>query len=366
MSAVRAAQPDLIICPFLKHRVPSQVWQNRRTIDRPPGPRWRPWPVVAGLGGHRGRPCWGVTALQAAEEMDAGDVWATRNPMPVAPPAKRALYSGAVADAAVECIHETVREGRRTRPSTPTPDRRPAVEVPGARLRPALRQPDRAFDWADAAEHIVRRVRAADGSPGVPTGVCGLSVYAYDAHHWVPPAGRARRVASRRHGAVLVGHAPDGASGSATRGRRAERRRAGHQAAGDHGALEAGGAECRSRPLGPGPTRNTTTGRSGTCARARSAVSASTSTTARCRPGSADGCRRRCGMRPPRTPGAGAAGSTEAFTNGIHLNVTEAPPNPAAAAWPNLRAIDEACRQLLTSTRQVVVTAFAGNAGAGG
>jgi putative two-component system hydrogenase maturation factor HypX/HoxX len=54
------------------------------------------------------------------------------------------------------------------------------------------------------------------------------------------------------------------------------------------------------------------------------------------------------------------------FSNGIHLNVVEAAPNPAAEGWRNIVAIDDVCRQILTTTSQLVVSAVAGNAGAGG
>lgn len=37
-AAVRAADPDLIVCPFLRGRVPSEVWQRWRTIIIHPGP----------------------------------------------------------------------------------------------------------------------------------------------------------------------------------------------------------------------------------------------------------------------------------------------------------------------------------------
>ena len=59
-------------------------------------------------------------------------------------------------------------------------------------------------------------------------------------------------------------------------------------------------------------------------------------------------------------------GGTDAFSNGIHLNVIEAAPDPAAAAWANIRAINEVCREIITCTRQLVIAAYAGSAGAGG
>ena len=54
------------------------------------------------------------------------------------------------------------------------------------------------------------------------------------------------------------------------------------------------------------------------------------------------------------------------FSNGIHLNVIEAAPNPAVEAWRNIQAIDDVCREILTCTNQIVVASIGGNAGAGG
>jgi putative two-component system hydrogenase maturation factor HypX/HoxX len=55
----------------------------------------------------------------------------------------------------------------------------------------------------------------------------------------------------------------------------------------------------------------------------------------------------------------------ETFSNGIHLNVIEAAPDPAIEAWRNINAIDDACQQILT-TDQIVISSMRGPAGAGG
>ncbi|MFD0518237.1 enoyl-CoA hydratase/isomerase family protein [Paractinoplanes durhamensis] len=59
-------------------------------------------------------------------------------------------------------------------------------------------------------------------------------------------------------------------------------------------------------------------------------------------------------------------GGTDAFSNGIHLNVIEASPDAPSAAWANIRAINEVCREIITCTRQVVIAGYTGSAGAGG
>ena len=110
-SAVRLFDPDLIICPFLRERVPAEVWGRVRTIIIHPGPKGDRGPSSLDWAITDGASRWGVTALQAVEEMDAGPIWGTRTfPIDGGPPAKSSLYNGPVADAAIELIGEVVEK----------------------------------------------------------------------------------------------------------------------------------------------------------------------------------------------------------------------------------------------------------------
>jgi putative two-component system protein, hydrogenase maturation factor HypX/HoxX len=136
--------------------------------------------------------------------MDAGPVWATRSfPLPLEPPRKSALHSGPVTDAAADLALEVAdkagRPGFVPQPLDP-------ARAPG-RLRPTMSQHDRAFLWSDTTEHVLRRIRAADGSPGVRTELAGLPVSVFDAHdgaRQVDREGPPGSILLRRHGAVLV------------------------------------------------------------------------------------------------------------------------------------------------------------------
>ena len=77
-AAVAAIRPDLVICPFLRERVPDDVWTAYPTIVIHPGPRGDRGPSSLDWAIMEGRTVWGVTALQAVEEMDAGPIWASR------------------------------------------------------------------------------------------------------------------------------------------------------------------------------------------------------------------------------------------------------------------------------------------------
>ena len=165
------------------------------------GPSSLDWAITEGA------PTWGVTALQAVEEMDAGPIWATRTfPMPAAAPRKSALYNGPVADAAHGVRLRGGGQGRRPGVPRRCPPTELTVEVPGARPRPAMRQADRAFDWTTPTEQIVRRIRAADGAPGRPhRGRPGWRSSRTTRTPGLARGARPGTLLSRRQGAVLVG-----------------------------------------------------------------------------------------------------------------------------------------------------------------
>jgi putative two-component system hydrogenase maturation factor HypX/HoxX len=364
--AVALADPDLIICPFLKDRVPADIWQRRRTVIIHPGPPGDRGPSSLDWAVTEAAPRWGVTALQAVEELDAGDIWASRAfPLPAAPTSKSVLYNGLVADTAVELIHEVVRKAADPAFVPTWPDySRPEV---WGRLRPQLRQADRAFDWADRAEHIVRRVRAADGSPGVLTEVCGLPVYAYDAHLGQPPAGAPGTVAARRHGAVLVragcggvwlGHLRAASADDAPAVKLPATMVLADRLAGVPewtAAIDAAADE---------PYREISYRRDGRVGVLDVDFYNGSMSTAQCR--RLEAALRHAAGQDTRVLVIRGGRSAGVFSNGIHLNVIQAAPNPALEGWRNILAIDDVCRQILTTTWQTVVTAVAGNAGAGG
>ena len=110
-AAVDALDPELIICPFLRERVPDDVWQARPTVIIHPGPVGDRGPSSLDWAITEAAPEWGVTALSAVAEMDAGPVWASRSfPLPAEPQRKSVVYAGPVTDAAVELVREVVEK----------------------------------------------------------------------------------------------------------------------------------------------------------------------------------------------------------------------------------------------------------------
>jgi hypothetical protein len=138
--AVALFQPDLIISPFLKERIPADVYHNHRCIILHPGikgdrgPSSLDWAIV------NEETEWGATALQAVEEMDAGDIWATCN-FPMRQASKASLYRREVTQAAIKAMLETVRQ-IESGDFTPEPLDYSKSDVKG-QLRPLMKQKDR-------------------------------------------------------------------------------------------------------------------------------------------------------------------------------------------------------------------------------
>jgi putative two-component system protein, hydrogenase maturation factor HypX/HoxX len=106
--SVEDQAPDLIIAPMLTKKVPESIWSKHTCLIVHPGilgdrgPSSLDWAIAMG------EKTWGVSILQAVEEMDAGPIWATRNFSLGNEPSKSSLYRHAVSEAAVAGILEAV------------------------------------------------------------------------------------------------------------------------------------------------------------------------------------------------------------------------------------------------------------------
>ncbi|MFG1946354.1 enoyl-CoA hydratase-related protein [Nonomuraea sp. NPDC048826] len=357
LEAVQLAKPDLVICPCLAERTPPPVWQGVRTIvfhPGPPGDRG-PAPLDRAIAG--GEREWGVTALQAAREMDAAPVWAYRTfPIPPEPPRKSALYNGPVAEAAAELALEVAARAADPAFTPPPPPADPASPTgPSRPARPATAaspDPGRALAWEQPTEAVLRCVRAADGEPGGRAELCGMPVRVFDVYRGPALRGTPGTVAGRREGAVLV-HTGDGTVW------------VGQLRAEEPGAVKLPAALVLGERLAgagdqPGYSEVTYDRGDGVGVVAFDFYDGAMST---------GQCRRLVSVlryAAAQDTRVLVVRGGEVFSRGIHLNVIEAAPHPELEAWMNLDALGRACRELLACTGQLVVTSLGGDAGAGG
>ncbi len=361
---IEDSDADLVICPFLKDRVPQQLWSNPE----------RPVVIIhPGIVGDRGASAldwaisqqvsrWGVTALQAVEEMDAGPIWSTCEFDMPAQVRKSELYNGAVSDAALDCIRDLVEKFARG--FVPVPLDYTQAHVIG-RLQPNMTQADRTFSWYDCARFIKRCIDAADGQPGVLASIQGGQYYLYDAHldarHGTPG-----EILAVQDDAVLVAAGDQSLwIGSLKRkarpGEETFKLPARHvlaEALADIPVLDSSIATQMFDEQAYQPIRYHEAGHVGelTFEFYNGAMS-----TEQCQ-------RLLAALRWAKardTQVLVIKGGRGSFSNGVHLNVIQAAPVPGLEAWANIQAIDDVCHELLTA-RQLVISGLTGSAGAGG
>ncbi|ARF54004.1 hydrogenase maturation protein [Streptomyces gilvosporeus] len=369
LAAVRSHAPDLVIAPMLTTAVPREVWSAYTCLIVHPGPVGDRGPSSVDWAVHLGADRWGVTVLQANDEMDAGDVWAAAE-CPVPEVGKSDLYRGEIADAAMAAVHTAVARFAsgtyRPRPQHLLP----AAERPG-RARPPLRQDDRRIDWRSApTATVLRTLRAADSRPGVRDELLGATWFLHGGHPEDTLKGEPGDIVATRCGAICRATV-DGAVWIPEL--RPPRTPDGPGTVKLPAAL-ALGDRLPPVPEIPAPLEaddGTAAGR--TWADIRYHEDGAVGFLRFSFPGGAmstDHCRRLLAAyrhacsRPTSVLVLG--GRRDFFSNGIHLNVIEAAADPAEESWANINAMDDLVHAVLTTTDRLVVAALGGNAAAGG
>jgi len=346
--AVDLFNPDVVLAPFLKRAIPEDVWRTRRCLIVHPGivgdrgPSALDWAVLDAESE------WGVTVLEAVAEMDAGPVWASAT-FPMRAATKSSLYRRDVANAAVEVVMIALA---RIESGTFVPAR-PDNSARG-RARPSCRQSDRVVDWAkDSTDIVLRKIRSADGAPGIGDTLFGRPVRLFDAHRAENLSGPPGAIVARcngalaratRDGAVWIGHVRERLDKALKLP-----------------ATTVFAVESAALPMAPGYTsiRYEEAGPVGILHFGFYNGAMSTAGCEALRAAYAEALK-----RPTRV--LMLMGGADYWSNGIHLGMIEAAESPADESWRNINAIDDLARDIITTTDRFVVSVLRGSAGAGG
>ncbi|XP_052232097.1 hydrogenase maturation factor HoxX-like isoform X2 [Dreissena polymorpha] len=167
VNAVQEVKPDLVICPFMKARIPEALYKENTSppclivhpgvvVDR--GASSLDWAIL------QQNVEWGVTVLEADNFVDSGAIWSTAN-FPVPPNVtKSSLYNNAVSDAGVACVLYSVSRFCQEIEPLSKVDFIEAMGFSG--LKRNMKHADRMVDWTMPAEDILVRVRMSDTTPG--------------------------------------------------------------------------------------------------------------------------------------------------------------------------------------------------------
>ena len=107
ISAAERFNPDLIVAPFLKTAIPETIWTKYTCIIVHPGIKGDRGPYSLDWMIMNNEEEWGVTLLQANNDMDAGDIWSTET-FKVRNINKSNLYRHEVTQAAIKCLLDTI------------------------------------------------------------------------------------------------------------------------------------------------------------------------------------------------------------------------------------------------------------------
>lgn len=361
--AVELFRPELIIAPYLKRAIAAQIWRRYVCLVVHPGIEGDRGPAALDWAIMQGQQRWGVTVLQANAELDGGDIWASAE-FPMRAASKSSLYRNEVVEAATEAVLLAVKryQGGTFRPRLLTD---PRADVPGS-WHPPMRQHERHIDWcSEDTATVLRKIRAADGFPGVLDTVLGLPCYLFNAHAEPKLQGRAGEMLAQRQGAVCratgdgavwIGHLREkrGAEPSfkqpaaAVLGERLrgvpEVETALHVHERDEGYREIAYREQDGVGYLHFDFYNGAMS-SAQCRRLQQAYQYACSRDTRV---------------------IVLFGGADFWSNGIHLNQIEAADSPADESWHNINAMNDLAHAVITTKTRLTVAALQGNAGAGG
>ena len=213
LEGVTLFKPDLILCPFLTKRLPKEIYENYKCLIVHPGIKGDRGPSSLDWAIQNNEPEWGVSLLEAAEEMDAGPIWSNKT-FPMRQATKSSIFYREVTQAAIDGLWEVLTY-------FDAPDFKPEAQDYSradykGKLLPSMKQEDRAINWKKhKTDEILRRINAADGSPGVLDEMYGKPVFMFNAHKETHLTGKPGEIiATANHaicratvdGAIWIGH----------------------------------------------------------------------------------------------------------------------------------------------------------------
>lgn len=364
-AAAQRFHPDLILAPMLKSAIPASVWRKYTCLIVHPGIPGDRGPSALDWALLEGEPSWGVTVLEAREEMDGGPIWAHQE-FPLREASKSAVYRRETTDIAMRAVHEALERFQ----SGQRPPFGAYIPAASGRERPPCRQADRQIDWSAPVERVSRQIRSADSAPGLQATLAGIKLRLYGVH----PEGRLRgkpgELLAQRDGAVCV------ACGDGALWISHLRRRQGLRADDPRYDIKLPATQVLADRLGDVPERTL-------APHARPSVP--TWQPIRYREQGHNGylsfelmngamstvvlerllaAYRHARARPTRT--LVLYGGEDFWSNGIDLNAIEAAADPAQESWNNILAMNALVREIVLTDDKRTVSLMRGNAGAGG
>eukprot|EP00092_Neocalanus_flemingeri_P012878 GFUD01013874.1.p1 GENE.GFUD01013874.1~~GFUD01013874.1.p1 ORF type:complete len:958 (+),score=147.78 GFUD01013874.1:41-2914(+) len=372
IDAAKRHNPDLILCPFLTKEIPEEIWKERLCLV-----------VHPGIHGDRGassidwalkenKAQWGVTVLQAAKEMDAGDIWSTKNFVVPKNLTKSGLYSGLIIDTAMDCIQEAMKKFVTGRKGIPLNYTDPNVK---GKCHESMKLKDRTVDFNASAEEVASIIRRSVSTPGTPCTLEGHNVFLCSVHEdtdQMRPQDKPGTITGKRHGAVRIACRDGSVWVTHMKGRG----KSTNLPTITLPATDILPSDIIARVPEVPEQDGAMVSKDGKVSFTDLWVSVSTAGVAVINfpfhngAMRTDQCKRlaACIQQTSALPGVKIivlAGGEATWSNGINLNTIEAAQDPAQESWKNINAMNDIVKAIFSS-KKVTIAALQGNAGAGG
>ena len=354
-------RPDLIVAPYLRRAIAESIWSRHVCLIVHPGVVGDRGPSALDWAIQDGETEWGVTVLQAEAEMDAGPIWASAG-FPMREVKKSSLYRNEVTQAASTAVLEAVQ---RFASGNFVPQALATFAASG-RLRPLMKQSDRGLNWErDDTATVLRKMRAADGFPGLADCLFGEPCQLFDAWPEATLRGAPGALLGRREtallratvdGAVWIGHV-----------KRSDSIKLPATVAFQREALALPELRLESYWRSDAATwQDIAYAEEGAVGFLHFEFYNGAMSATQCE-------RLRCAVRWARqrpTQVLLLMGGSDFWSNGIHLNVIEAASlgqgSAADESWRNITAMNDLALELINTPQHITVAALGGNSGAGG
>lgn len=349
---VDSINPELVICPFLKHRIPNSVCEKYSCLVVHPGgvgdrgPSSLDWCIFKRF------EQWGVTLLQATEELDGGPIWGHRT-FDTRETSKSSLYRHEVSQQATELITQVLAGLSKGQAITKCPS--PIESV----WRPYLKQTQRSIDWQRMnAEQICNRIRSADSQPGLSATLENQAVFLYGANVDTDHGGTPGSIVACDHQAICIATIEGSVWVQQIKRDTPESLKLPASYFLQYCAY---GTISKLRSIN-NPVNDINTRVEGDVAYIEF----------NCYNGAMDAayCERLkvelAIVKSSAVKVIALCGGEEFWSNGIHLNVIEAADDPAQASWQNINAMNDLVEEIIHTHQQITVAAISANAAAGG
>jgi len=190
LQEIEAFQPELILCPYLKYFIKSEVYENYPTFIFHPG-------IIGDRGAYSleyalQQKEWGVTILQANEVYDGGDIYEEAF-FEMRDTYKASLYRNEVKESYASIV-DTFLDNYQN-------NLKKSQLLNSLHSKPIIK-----IDWQnDSSVEIVKKINMLDSHPGVEDKILGIECHLFGAWLEEKLTGEVKEILAKRDGAICLG-----------------------------------------------------------------------------------------------------------------------------------------------------------------